>query len=243
MALHNDADSLSSELESRLDDLFEEDAKFSKGPIAEGLPEDYPLGDLKNLVLSIDWEITDEVLSQFLQQINELQISFKDDKISLTFLQILGSLGEYIKTNRGKAHPKTFKILNSVFSRFDDVVLSKDMQKDEKKRILHAEMNKYKALREQIAREKAVKARKKADKSAQKIEPKKKEQQSAVAVASTPKIEASAKTHREAALRSPEDNDVSYSEEIAKAVEEIKKFIQAEIMKLRKELGLLQKQK
>ena len=243
MPRHNDADSLSSELESRLDDLFEEDAKFSKGPIAEGLPEDYPLADLKNLVLSIDWEITDDVLSHFLQQINELRITFKDDKISLTFLQILGSLGEYIKTNRGKAHPKTFKILNSVFSRFDDVVLSKDMQKDEKKRILHAEMNKYKALREQISREKPVKTRKKAGKDTQKIESKKEEQQSAVAAAPAPRTKTSVNRHSEATLRRPENNDVSYSEEIGGAVEEIKKFIHAELMKLRKELGLLQKQK
>lgn len=243
MARHNDEDSLSSELESRLDDLFEEDAKFSKGPIADGLPEDYPLSELKNLVLSIDWEITDEVLSNFLQQIDELRITYKDDKINLTFLQILGSLGEYIKTHRGKAHPKTFKILNSVFSRFDDMVLSKDMRENEKKRILHSEMNKYKALREQISRGKPVKIRKKTGEPTKKIEPEKKEHQLAMAAAPTPGMEVSAKAHREEELKGAEGNDVSYSKEIAKAVEEIKRFIQTELKKLREELNLVQKQK
>jgi pilus assembly protein FimV len=128
------------------------------------------------LVLSIDWEITDEVLINFLSQIKELKTTYKDDKIILTFLQILGSLGEYIKTNRGKAHPKTFKILNSVFSQFDDVILAKDMQESEKKRVLRTEMAKYKELRTQISREKADKIPKKAAKPEQKIKPKVKEQ-------------------------------------------------------------------
>lgn len=133
MARQNDEDSLSSELESRLDDLFAEDDKFSEGPVTDDHPADYPLAELKNLVLSIDWEITDEVLQKFIHQVKDLKSTYKDDKINLTFLQILGSLGEYIRTNRGNAHPKTFKILNSVFSRFDDVVLASDMQEVEKK--------------------------------------------------------------------------------------------------------------
>ena len=242
MAPKNDEDSLSAELESRLDDLFGEDDKFSEGPLAEKLPEDYPLGELKNLVLSIEWEITDEVLINFLRQINELKTTFKDDKINLTFLQILGSLGEYIKTNRGKAHPKTFKILNSVFSRFDDVVLSKDMQKDEKKRILQTEMAKYKELRIQISRNKADRIPQKAVKPIRKIKPKVKEQRLSAKATPTPTIEEPAMTPKEALL-DPKVSGVSYSKEIAEAVEEIKQFIHNEFKSLREALYLAQKQK
>jgi hypothetical protein len=185
--------------------------------------------------LSIDWEITDEVLVNFLSQIKELKTTYKDDKIILTFLQILGSLGEYIKTNRGKAHPKTFKILNSVFSRFDDVIVSKDMQEAEKKRILRTEMAKYKDLRTQISREKAAKP-------AKKIKTRVKEQQLSVEATPAPTSEKPASVPKEE-LTGPGVSGVSYSEEIAKAVEEIKEFIHTEFKSLREALHLSQKQK
>jgi hypothetical protein len=236
----NDEDALSAELESRLDDLFGDDDKFSEGPVADETPADYPLGELKNLVLSIDWEITDEVLKKFVRQVNDLKSTYKEDKINLTFLQILGSLGEYIKTNRGKAHRKTFKILNSVFSQFDDVVLAKDMQENEKKRILRDEMNKYKALREQISHDRTAKIKKKAAKTAKPIKPKKQEKQLDAAVSRTPKIEKPAKASGEV-LPDREMSAVSYSDEIARAVEEIKKFVQAEFKMLREELNLTKK--
>lgn len=242
MARQNDEDSLSSELESRLDDLFGEDDKFTEGPVADEVPDEYPLAELKNLVLSIDWEITDEVLINFLSQIKKLKTTYKDDKISLTFLQILGSLGEYIKTNRGKAHPKTFKILNSVFSRFDDVVLSKDMQESEKKRVLRTEMAKYKELRTQISREKVDKIPKKAAKPAKKIKSKVREQQLSVEATPAPTTEKPAIVPKEE-LTGPGVSGVSYSEEIAKAVEEIKEFIHGEFESFRKALRLSLRQK
>ena len=242
MARQNDEDSLSSELESRLDDLFGEDDKFTEGPLAEEVPDDYPLAELKNLVLSIDWEITDEVLINFLSQIKELKTTYKDDKILLTFLQILGSLGEYIKTNRGKAHPKTFKILNSVFSRFDDVILSKDMQESEKKRILRTEMAKYKELRTRISREKADKSRKKAAKPAKKIKSKVKTQPLSAEARPAPTTEKLVSVPKEE-LTGPGVSGVSYSEEIAKAVEEIKEFIHGEFESFRKALRLSLRQK
>jgi DNA-binding protein H-NS len=240
LAGQNDEDSLSAELESRLDDLFGDDDKFSEGPVADEGPADYPLGELKNLVLSIDWEITDEVMKKFIRQVNDLKSTYKDDKINLTFLQILGSLGEYIKTNRGKAHPKTFKILNSVFSRFDDVVLSKDMQENEKKRMLRDEMNKYKVLREQISHDKTAKLRKKTAKTAKPIKLKKQVKQLDAAVSRTPKVEKPVKASGEV-LPDREMSDASYSDEIARAVEEIKKFVQAEFKVLREELNLTNK--
>ena len=76
-------------------------------PDDERAPDDYPLAELKNLVLSIDWEITDDALADFISQVNNLKVTYKNEKIVLMFLQLLGSLGVYIKTNRGNAHPKT----------------------------------------------------------------------------------------------------------------------------------------
>ncbi|MCP4629382.1 MAG: hypothetical protein GY850_38640 [bacterium] len=150
-----DIDTLSTELDNRLDDLFGE----NDVPLLDAqVKEHYPLAELKNLILSIDWEITDEVLEKLIQQLKNLQLMYKHDKIVMSFLQILNSLGNYIKTHRAKAHPKTFKILNSVFSNLDNIVLSGEMSKSAKKKILHAEMQRYKELRNQIAKGKKTAA-------------------------------------------------------------------------------------
>ncbi len=151
-----DIDTLNVELESRLDDLFGENDVQLLDASEKEVKEHYPLAELKNLILSIDWEITDEVLDKLLQQLKDLQLTYKHDKIVSTFLQILNSLTNYIKTHRAKAHPKTFKILNSVFASLDKVVLSRDMPEPQKKKILRAEMNRYKELRAQIAKSKAA---------------------------------------------------------------------------------------
>ncbi len=240
MAHQNDEDTLSEELESRLDDLFGEDDKFSEGPVTDESTQDYPLSELKNLVLSIDWEITDEVLQKFIGQIKELKTTYKDDKINLTFLQILGSLGEYIKANRGKAHPKTFKILNSVFSQFDEVILNEDMQEIEKKKILRAEMNKYKVLREKISQDKASKKKKKPAQAAEPAKLKKKAVSPQPEVASTPMAE-KATSESAQAVQHPAADDKAFAEQIAHADEDIKRFIQAELKMLREEMKLIRK--
>ncbi|MGD9262682.1 MAG: hypothetical protein PVG44_19730, partial [Desulfobacterales bacterium] len=161
MADSKDVDTLSTELENRLDDLFGEDEDMMEDSQEDSQAQSYPLSELKNLVLSIDWEITDELLQRFLQQLEDLKLTYEHDKIVLTFLQILSSLGEYIKTNRGNAHPKTFKILNSVFSRLDKVVREEDLTEAGKKQLLRLEMSRYKKLREQVVRDKVAISHKK----------------------------------------------------------------------------------
>ena len=83
-----DVDTLSSELESRLDDLFSEPNGADPDAGDMDAAAYYPLAELKNLILSIDWEITDDVLEKFLQQLRDLKLTYKHDKIVLTFLQI-----------------------------------------------------------------------------------------------------------------------------------------------------------
>jgi hypothetical protein len=206
----------------------------------EGVSDDYPLAELRNLVLSIDWEITEEVLDSFLSQIDSLKATYRNQKIILTFLQLLGSLGVYIKTNRGNAHPKTFKILNSVFSRLEEVVLSANMTQSKKKKLLRAEMDKYKQLRNQVSKKKATEViRKEVISAPKEIEsliqaPLQKE-----AVQSGRKIsERAAKKSRATDQGAPQS-----IANLAEAVEELKNFIHSELNALKQELRILQKSK
>ena len=216
------------------EEIFELEDAVADEIVAEHTPGAYPLAELKNMVLSIDWEITDEVLSGFLSQIDILKNIYKNEKIMLMFLQLLGSLGEYIKTNRGNAHPKTFKILNSVFSRLEDVALTEDMPELEKKKLLKTEMSKYKQLRKQVAQKKATKVSRRQAKPIQKDKPHLR----------TPKKKSATPSDR-VPTAAEEENPLSDSiaaesyDTLAEAVEELKQFIHAELSVLKQELKML----
>ena len=87
-------DSMSSAVQERLDDLFEETNTPKLIKEVEGNLRQNPLEKLKSLVLSIDWEITEEVLSDFLIQIDNLGILYKNDQIIRKFLKMLKYLNE-----------------------------------------------------------------------------------------------------------------------------------------------------
>jgi hypothetical protein len=216
------------------EEIFELEDAVADEIVAEHTPGAYPLAELKNMVLSIDWEITDEILSGFLSQIDSLKKVYKNEKIMLMFLQLLGSLGEYIKTNRGKAHPKTFKILNSVFSRLEDVALTEDMAESEKKKLLRTEMNKYKQLRKQVAQKNATKVGRRQAKPIRKDKPHLR----------TPNKKSATPSDR-VPTAAEEENPLSDSiaaesyDTLAEAVEELKQFIHAELNVLKQELKML----
>jgi len=140
-------DTLAEEVEGRLENLFGDEELNENAQKEADQVADSPLRELKTIVLSIEWEITDEAMTRFVEQIASLQDTFKDDKIVLVFLQLLGSIGEYIRTNLGKSHPQAFKILNSLFNQLDKVVNSTELSEDDRKKILSVELSKYKGLK------------------------------------------------------------------------------------------------
>ncbi|MGE5256284.1 MAG: hypothetical protein ACM3KE_06405 [Hyphomicrobiales bacterium] len=165
-------DKLSSELENRLDELFRENGPAPTATTAEKAQQrverpgpaapvtrkakESPLAELKKIVLSIDWEITPEALDSFLDQVRLLNEAYQRDKVISVFLQILGSLGHYIKSSRSQVHPSTFNVLNSVFTRLDEVVSTPKMPEAARRKLLQAEMNAYQDLRAKIMRRQAA---------------------------------------------------------------------------------------
>lgn len=154
-------DSLGTEVEGRLDALFEEDDKASVNERFEFYPDNYPLIELKSLVLSLDWEITDKVITDFLIHTDNLIEFFSNDKVILMFLRILRALGKYIDANRSQSHPECFKVLHSVFSTLDHVIQTEGMSLPEKEKLLKTEVTQYKKLRQLIIDMKLSKLRKK----------------------------------------------------------------------------------
>ncbi len=136
-----------SELANRLDTLFDDD---DVEPANQSGEAGDPLDELKSLVMSIEWEITDDLMGRFVSQVESLKKRYKDDRILVMFLQLLGSLGLYVKSNKGNAHPSAFSLLNSVYASFANAALPGKISSSEKKKLLYVELNRYKELKEQI---------------------------------------------------------------------------------------------
>jgi len=108
------------------------------------------LKDLKAEILSIDWEITDKVMTRFIGEVERLKVKYHGDKIFLAFLQLLRSLGGYVREKKGKAHPDAIRLLNSVYSSLEKVMRLKDAPQMERKRILFAEIKRFNKLKKEI---------------------------------------------------------------------------------------------
>ena len=112
--------------------------------------EESPLKDLKSIVLSIDWEISDEIMSRFLDQIKGLMEVYQDDRIIQMFLKLLHSVGKYIKAKKENSDADVVKLLNSSYAGMEKAVLKKGITEDEKKKLIVAEVNKFKKIRERL---------------------------------------------------------------------------------------------
>ncbi|MDY6791256.1 MAG: hypothetical protein SWH54_08315 [Thermodesulfobacteriota bacterium] len=149
-------DSLVDEIDGKLDNLFSGN-KTPEKPNGESVDgKEYPLKELKEVILSIDWEITDDAMKRLADQVVQLKTRYKNDRIVFMLIQLLGSIGEYIRINKGKSHPDSFKFLNSLFKKIDKIFRTKGLTESEKKKLLAVEVNKYKALKDKLAPQKPV---------------------------------------------------------------------------------------
>jgi hypothetical protein len=186
------------------------------------------LRELKSLVLSLDWEITDEVMGRFFREIQRLENEYGDQKILLSFLRLLDSIGKYIKTHKGKAHPHAGKLLNSAYMSLEKVIRSQHLTPLERNRMLARELRRYRRLREQIAFRKTGRAREETVEGVDRTSTVNEQQQ-----AGSP-IEEGSGAHGTTAeeLKVP----VDMNEMFAGALEELKQFIHGEFRALREEL-------
>jgi hypothetical protein len=146
---------LKREVEERLEDLFGEPKTTAGGPGEPGGPGASPLRELKAAVLSIDWEISDEILDKLADEVAALKDTFRNDKVLLLFLQLLASVARYLKDNKEKSHPDAVKLLNSIYINLDKVHLARGWTQEQRKRVLFREIQKFKTLKARIAAQNA----------------------------------------------------------------------------------------
>ncbi len=225
-------EAVTEEVEKRLDDIFGEEEADQQAAFLDNGPVDQnsPLRNLKGTLLSIDWEITDDIMDHFLAEIERLQEAYASAKIPVLFLQLLGSVGKYIRNQKARAHPDSIRILNSVYSSFEKVLLDPGLPETEKRKLLYSEVNRFKALKQDIARDKTGKVEAVQEEAAQ---------EEAVPAAPTEEQPSTGTEATEVASPSPAElAGMQPHEAFAYALEEIKQVIKSEFQALRAELRL-----
>ena len=109
--------------------------------------EESPISRLKSLVLSIDWEITDEVLMEFNEELVDLKDIWAGEKINLVYVQALEKLSKYIYQKKADSHPSAIKLLLTLYHNLEKIVSSDDLSEAEKKAILLEDVKRFEDLK------------------------------------------------------------------------------------------------
>ena len=213
---------MKAQVDNRLDVLFAEVPDAPESQAHQGDFSETPLKTLKAILLAVDWEITDETLASLLREAKRLEGIYREEKIPFTLLQILASVGKHVRLNKGKAHPTTIKLINSVYLALEKTVTAPGLSEQEKERLLMTEVAKFKKLKAEIAVRREGREEETADEvvSSRVMEP------------SPSPIEIEAQSLGTSAPQ------VAPHEAFATAVEEIKDVIRAEFKALRAEIRL-----
>lgn len=109
------------------------------------------IADLKSIILSLDWEITDEIIQRLDREVNKLQKHWQTSKIHLSFLQMFRSIGSYVLSKGSNTHPDSISLLHSLYKNFEHIVLNPSMTVATQKEILLKEMKKFNDLKQTIS--------------------------------------------------------------------------------------------
>jgi hypothetical protein len=229
MSVEN-VDTGSPETDKRLDELLNQEDRSSV--LTSAVPADdshvaSPLTTLKSIVLSMDWEISDAILTEFIQELNRLKIVLKEDGILVKCLQLLEAIGKYILQKKAQTHPDSIRLLQSIYRDLEILLLSKGVSETARRNILADEIAQFKRLKEKLTEPPKSSSGdyfRKAEKPFGYAAPLTAEQ--------PPQVRAV-----------PEQEPMPPHEAFLYAVEEMKKTIQAEFGAIRAELKLWRKER
>jgi len=116
------------------------------------LIENQDINDLKEVILAIDWEISETTLQNFENVVTSLLSKSKKHKIYYTFLKIIHSTGRYIATQKANAQTESISFLQSVLDDFCTIVENSGMEINEKKQILESVINRFQQFKLSISK-------------------------------------------------------------------------------------------
>ncbi len=120
--------------------------------------DDSPIRRLKGLVLSIDWEITDDVLLSLSDELESLKEIWTGEKIHLVYVQALEKLTKYIYVQKARAHPSAVKLLITLYQNLENIVTKKEWSNAQRKEVLLQDVKRFEDLKQHIGADVAAAA-------------------------------------------------------------------------------------
>lgn len=142
------------EADQRMEEMRNPQVRSSEpgaDPAAENGRMSSPLTALKSIVLSMDWEISDAILTEFFQELNQLKNLFKDDSVAIKCFQLLDAIGKYILQKKAQTHPDSIRLLQTIYRDLEILLLSKGISEITRRNILADEIAQFKKLKEKLA--------------------------------------------------------------------------------------------
>ena len=148
-----DYEELTMEVEKRLDEIFADDLQ-SKNPQEAKLKIAKPpsLASLRNIIMSLEWEVTDDHLKDLMQELSNLQRAYIKEPLIQKLLGLLINLGRYIRLYKSNTHPHIFKMLFQAYNGLIKIA-SKKYSSHQKAKIVNDEIKRYLSLKSYLKRE------------------------------------------------------------------------------------------
>ncbi|CAK8712013.1 hypothetical protein GKODMF_03580 [Candidatus Electrothrix gigas] len=112
--------------------------------------DDSPLLRLKSIVLSLDWDITEDILAELTDELVHLRSQWNDDKVAQIYLQAMDNIGKYLEKEGAYAHPNAIKLLLNLFYNYEKIVSTPDIGSETITAMLKDDIRKFKVLQLQI---------------------------------------------------------------------------------------------
>ncbi|MEW5736674.1 MAG: hypothetical protein AB1921_17650 [Thermodesulfobacteriota bacterium] len=113
--------------------------------------EDLGLKDLKVLVLSLDWEITDSIMEKLESEVVSLRTRWANDPILVTYLSLLELLGRYVRVKKASAHPDAVNLIREIYDSLEKVMGDPSLAPAAKKRAVLVMVERFNKIKKQIA--------------------------------------------------------------------------------------------
>ncbi len=114
--------------------------------------DESPLTRLKSIILSLDWEISDDILDELVQEVTNLRSIWEGDKVAQVYLQGLEKIGNYLRIEGAYAHQNAIKLLLTLFYNYEKIISSPDISGETITSLLKSDIRKFKVLQFQIGK-------------------------------------------------------------------------------------------
>ncbi|MBF0200692.1 MAG: hypothetical protein HQK66_05160 [Desulfamplus sp.] len=141
---------------TKFNDLKKRIQQAGKSTPSSGASGGPSIDNLKAIILSLDWEISDEIIQKLHNEIESLKKLWHTSKIHVSFLKMFQSIATYINNKGADTHPDAISFLSTLYDNFEQVANHPELSKERQQEILSREFQKFNGLKEKISARSAL---------------------------------------------------------------------------------------